>query len=174
MINNGFLNIGTIVKCHGISGDIVIDIISTALIENIEELVFIEIDGLPVPFFIERFKQNSPQRVQVKLLWVDNSLKAKQYVNCKVFLPANTVYLKPDEALNSPDIIIGFAVYDNKYGLLGTVSKVLYQNNNPVMVVNNHKTEILIPLHSDFIIKFNVNKKQLSIKTPPGLIELYQ
>jgi 16S rRNA processing protein RimM len=165
---------GLVVKTHGVNGELIIETSNPDFFEDIKEPVFLEIDGLQVPFFIERAQATSQLRVRVKFDCTHTETKAKKLVGRSVFVSAQLTEKKDDVAfIPSPDVIIGFEVIDSKYGSLGKVNEVAYQYTNPVMIVANPKTEILIPFHPDIISKVNFKKKQVLVKTPEGLVNLY-
>jgi len=60
------LQIGTIVKTHGVSGEVILEIKEPVLIELVRESVLLEIDGLLVPFFIAENRQTSNERLRIR------------------------------------------------------------------------------------------------------------
>jgi 16S rRNA processing protein RimM len=173
MIEQQTIETGTIVKTHGVNGELIIETNSPAYFENIKEPVFLKIDGLLVPFFIKSSHVISQQRVRVLFDCTTTEPKAKKLVGLIVFITVNSMEEEEDEFIPSPDEIIDFEVIDKKYGNLGLVKQVINQHTNPVMFVEKNKQEILIPFHPEFIRKINFKKKQINVITPEGLINLY-
>ncbi len=65
----------------------------------------------------------------------------------------------------------GFTVYDSINGEIGVVLRVEDNPAHPLLVVNYHDHEILIPLVDDFIVDFNEDDKVLLLDLPKGLLE---
>jgi 16S rRNA processing protein RimM len=167
------IGVGKIVKIHGIHGELIIETVDLDVFENIEGPVFIVIDGLPVPFFIDRHTPVSSTRTRATIKWITSETKAKSLVNHAVYVMPNQVKIGESNITQSPDILNGFLVIDAHHGELGTITRVLYQNNNPVLAINHPKNEILIPLHPDLVSGLDTQNKLLHIIAPKGLIGLY-
>jgi 16S rRNA processing protein RimM len=69
--------------------------------------------------------------------------------------------------------VIGFSVFDAQKGAIGIVEDVIDMTANPLLQVNFNGTEILIPIFEGLIEKVVRKKKELYIKAPEGLIDLY-
>ena len=167
------LQIGTIIKTHGIHGELILEANNSGLIENIKESVFLEIEGLLVPFFIEKISAHSTVRFRVKFLWSDSETTSKKIIGAPVFINSSLVDLEDDEYLNTPDLLEGFKVIDNQHGEIGTLIQIDMNADNPLMIIQKGSKELLIPFHSDIIKKVKSRKKQIHIQTPDGLIDLY-
>jgi len=167
------LQIGTIVKTHGVSGEVILEIKEPVLIELVRESVLLEIDGLLVPFFIAENRQTSNERLRIRFERVTTENHSKILVHCPVYLPLEKIPQTSQEIASSPSILIGFSVTDKVHGELGIISEIAENSGNPVMIIVSDKREILIPFHRDLIIKINSRKKNMVIETPDGLIDLY-
>ncbi len=167
------IGIGKIVKTHGIHGELIIEAIDSEIFENIEGPVFIIIDGLPVPFFIKNASPTTSTRFRVSLKWIDSETKAKALINTPIFAPSGSLSISESQFNQSPNLLIGFNVSDLHYGLLGPVTGILYQNNNPLLAIQHPKAEILVPLHPDLVLNLNYRKKTMEIDAPQGLLNLY-
>lgn len=89
----------------------------------------------------------------------------KDYRNYKVYIKYLSLNLKPNEYLLKD--LINLDVY-NKEELIGKVTNVLLNKNNPLINVNNR---FYIPLKSDFITNINIKDKKIIGK---NLEELYE
>ena len=163
------LQIGTIVKTHGVSGEVILEIKEPVLIELVRESVLLEIDGLLVPFFIAENRQTSNERLRIRF----ERVTTENHSKILVFLPLEKIPQTSQEIASSPSILIGFSVTDKVHGELGIISEIAENSGNPVMIIVSDKREILIPFHRDLIIKINSRKKNMVIETPDGLIDLY-
>jgi 16S rRNA processing protein RimM len=172
-LKKDFFEIGAIIKTHGIHGELILEAKNSELVENIGESVFLEIEGLLVPFFIAEIKATSKERFRIKFDWIKSESQAKKLNNCPVFLPLKNIKESTIDLEENLDLLVGFMVYDTKFGQLGEINFIVENSNNPLMSVNYNKNEILIPIHPDFIEEINTLDKLITIQCPEGLIDLY-
>ncbi len=171
MVKQDCLLIGKVVKSHGIHGELIIETSEPELFENIEESVLLEINGLPVPFFIETMKPSSNRRFRVKFLWVDNSDQSEHLLNADVYISDENI--DDDFAPNSPHALIGFNAFDQNQILIGQVNNYYDHSINPVLSIKIERKEVLIPFHPDLITDIDIPNKTISIDLPEGLLDIY-
>lgn len=51
-----FVEVGKVVKTHGVNGEIIVELDNPAILEDTNEPVVLEIEGLRVPFSLSRPK----------------------------------------------------------------------------------------------------------------------
>lgn len=170
--------IGSFTKTHGVHGQLTLnlsdtisfDLLDKGLIEK--EAVFVEIDGIPVPFFIAEngIRDLNDKTVLIKLEEVDNE-KAKRLYPCKVYL--NTFYLSSSDKIDKsdPSSWVGFTVIDVSLGTIGLIEGFLDLKENPLLKINHQGKEILLPLMADFLLELNLDKKFLKTELPNGYLE---
>jgi 16S rRNA processing protein RimM len=167
------LLIGTIVKVHGIHGEVVLETTNPDIIENIEESAFLEIEGLLVPFFVEDWVATSNERFRIKFLWTDSESAAKKIVGCPVFIPLKGLKLNEVDFAAKPNLLIGFTASDSLHGELGKIIDIVDNPTNPLIVILKGRKELLVPMHVDFIKEVQAHKKTIILNLPEGLIDLY-
>jgi 16S rRNA processing protein RimM len=163
--------VGTLVKLHSFKGRFVL-ISETSLSEDIEnwESVFLDIEGLLVPFFIDFINLTSDSSAIIGFEDIDSSEKAKDFVSCKVYQLESLIQeVEEDPAFNQ---LSGYRVIDKTVGLIGTIDKILDYNQNLLFRIVKGKEEILIPVNDDIIKKINHKKKEISIDATEGLLNL--
>jgi 16S rRNA processing protein RimM len=69
--------------------------------------------------------------------------------------------------------ITGFTVNDEKFGMIGKVESVLDLPQQALMQVKHGEKEILVPMVDEVLLKVDRKKKEIHIRAPEGLIELY-
>lgn len=168
-----FFEIGKTIKTHGIHGELIIEAKNPKFIENIKESVFLEIDGILVPFFISELKTKGTDRARVKFEWIDSETQAKKLLNCSIYLPTKDISLSDIDFENNYELLKGFIVSDNTYGELGAVNYFIESDNNPLISITYKSQEILIPIHPNLIKEINQRKKTILIECPKGLIDIY-
>jgi 16S rRNA processing protein RimM len=164
--------LGTITKTHGIHGQVVLflDQLSVNDIQKMEP-IFIEMDGLPVPFFIADYEEKSSNTIILTFDELTTGILPKDLIDCKVFIHRSG--LKSGEKIPPLDeSIVRFTVLDEKSGPLGVVVEILSIAQNPLIKIMQGSKEILLPLQPDFIIKVDSHSKILYVHVPDGLIDL--
>ncbi len=164
--------LGTITKTHGIHGQVVLmmDQLSFNDIQKMES-VFIEIDGLPVPFFISSFEEKNSNALI--LTFDDAGIEdiTKDIIDCQVFILKSSI--KTEKKLLIADKnIIGYNVTDKTLGFLGVVAEIITIEQNPLIKITQEKKEILLPLQPDFILQIDPILKNIYVHVPEGLIDL--
>ena len=97
---------------------------------------------------------------------------AKELVGKKLFLPVSFLPKLKDDQFYYHEII-GFQVVDENHGNIGMIGDILELPHQSLFQIRNGEKEILIPVVDDIIQKVDRKKKQLLIKAPEGLIEIY-
>lgn len=165
------IKIGEIVKAHGYKGELVIKL-STDF-DNLKEteLIFIEIDGIFVPFFFSNepkaFKKSS---AIVKLNNIDSDTEAKELIKCSVLLPKENILFSLDNE-NVFETLSGYDVYDGDVKI-GKAGDFLNIPSNPILSVFNKDKEILIPINDEFLVEINSKNKKVIFNLPEGLIDI--
>jgi 16S rRNA processing protein RimM len=166
--------LGVILKTHGVKGELLIkfNFEPDETVLNSMGSIFLDIEGGLVPFIILRLQMRSSKTAQLQLDDVNTQDKADQLVGCVVFTndPDYNRNKQVDELGNS---LSGYMVIDVKHGELGRIEKIVEMPEQQLLSLHYHNSELLIPLHKDFIRKVNNKKKSLEMMLPDGLIDLY-
>lgn len=166
------LFLGLLVKPHAAKGAGIV-LLSDFKAEEIKKKgsVFIRIDGLLVPFFIEAFSVRTSDSIIVKFEGIDDEAGIREYCGNEVYvLPGQISRKKMKETGINP--VKGFRVLDKRAGYVGIAGDVVDIAQNPLLQVNNEGKEYLIPMHKNIIIEINRKEKLLTIDTPEGLFDL--
>lgn len=174
MNKSQFYPIGYFAKTHGINGELLLKLNANfSDTEHIEELIFAEIDGGLVPFFVEddgiRFRSN--ESILIRLEDITTKQQAAELINCPAFTekpPTNT----PSNHLPNLNELIGFSIADEKAGPLGTVSEILDYSSNILLKIDNDGHEILLPATEEFILSINTSGNTIYTSIPQELINL--
>jgi len=164
-----FVEVGKVVKTHGVSGELIVELDNPEILEETTEPVVLEIEGLRVPFFISHAQAISAQRARIQFDCTKTEQRAKSLVGCRLFISPNLLE-DLDDGYTSPNALIGFKVIDKTKGEIGNILRIDSLSINPLMVVGD--TEILIPFHPDFVTKIDFRKRQVNINVPEGLLHI--
>lgn len=169
--DNYFL-LGNIIKTYGYKGELIIHLL-TGKPEEFADLkvLFINIEQSLVPWFVESI-DIIDDRAQLKVEDINNPEEARLFVGKEVYLPRGKKKRTADKAQHFMEFI-GFTAIDEDHGAIGMVEDILERPEQKLIRIMKDKKEVLIPLSEEMIIKIDSSKRELHLKTPPGLIDLY-
>ncbi len=164
--------LGTITKLHGIHGQVILKL-NDIDFDNIliMESVFLEIDGLPVPFFVLEYSEKTINHLIIEFEDIHNESKAKELIDAKVFIQSSHVN-KIHEQFTDLTHIIGYTVIDKNTGRLGILKDIIDIHQNPLLCISCAEKEILIPASKEFILEIDTTKKTMWVESPEGLTDL--
>jgi 16S rRNA processing protein RimM len=127
-----------------------------------QEPVFIEFDGLPVPFYVES-AQPRGSRFIVKFEGVDSLAEAEELVGRLVS------FQEGDE--EEEDSLVGLRVRDSRSRkLVGEIVDFSDYGGNVVLTVETPEgREALLPLHEELIV--GIDDDILTLEIPDGLLD---
>ena len=153
------LPVAKILKSNGTEGDLLIGLLNIDAEDiNTNEPVFVEFDGLPVPFFIEKLTPRGNTRAIVHLTDVDSLADAEELVGRQICLDG-------DDSANDEEDFTGWSLYDNDR-LVGIIDGQEDIPGNPCLCI----ADALVPLHEDFIVSADPEKRVLVMNLPEGLL----
>lgn len=170
---NNCTEIGYLKKTHGIGGELLI--FFNEGFENIFEepcFFFLEIDGLPVPFFAEEIELRDETTAVAKFKFVNSKEVAQQYVGAKVYVETENLPTTGDTFHYSQ--LKGFMLSDATQGQIGPIEEIDDYNGNFVMTVKKGKTELLFPLNEDLITAFDATNRTIELDFAQGLFNLQE
>lgn len=158
-----FIAAGTVEKTHGTKGELRLGLEQAT---NLKEWVFLEIQGKPVPFFIQSI---SGDQSIVKLEGIDTPVQAARFTGMQLLVPARRG--KRKTRANDLDVT-GFMLVDATLGELGRVEEVEELPQQLLLRTTYEGRELLIPAVEEFIIGINEEEQRIDLELPEGLIEL--
>lgn len=162
------LKIGKVSKSNGTDGELVISFSQISPEDlNLKEPVFIEFDGLPVPFFIDSFTLRGGSKALVHLTDISSYEDAEEVVGKDLFIEEGS--LSEETIEENLSILIGWRLYSPK-GEVGEIFNVMDIPNNTCIEVQTKNGEVIIPLHDDLIISIDPKKMRITMEIPEGLI----
>ncbi len=160
--------IGTIFKLHGFKGKIKV-YNNEDIIINLDCLkyLFIKINGILIPFFIENAKTDINNNFIVKIENINSEYQAKEFVNKEVFIR------NEDNSLKNKENIIGFSEIDIEKGYLGKISNINKKTSQHIIYVRQkNQNEFCFPLHENFIKNIDNKKNILEVIISEEMINL--
>ncbi|MFK8046388.1 MAG: ribosome maturation factor RimM [Crocinitomicaceae bacterium] len=166
-------NLGSIARLHSFKGElsIFLDVDDPKEFKGLES-VFVEIDNILVPFFIEHILIRNKGFAVVKFEDINTETKAKRLLKKKLYLPLDFLDDLGDDEFYQFEIE-GFKVIDAVHGDIGTIIKILDYKTNPMYEINFNGIEVLIPKQDQFFDRIDWDNETIYLKAPEGLIEMY-
>ena len=154
------LSAAKILKSNGTEGDILIGFVN-ADIEDFKttEPVFVEFDGLPVPFFIDSITPKGASRAIVHFDGVECLRDAEEL--CGKFICFDSA----DDDSSEDEDFTGWTLYDRER-LVGIVDGLEDIPGNPCLSVAG----VLVPLHEDLILSADPGTRTIVFDLPEGLV----
>jgi len=163
--------IGKLYKPHGISGELTFAFTDEVFDRTESPYWVLEMDGILVPFFIESYRFRSESTVLVRFEGVVNENQAKELSNKEVFYP---VKFADDENVEEDEwsVYVGFKVFDKTAGFIGEVAEVDDSTLNVLFRITKGEQEFLMPVADEFFTDINMDKREMHVVLPEGLLEL--
>lgn len=164
--------LGIISKTRGATGAVILKLIKEASSKFYElESVFLEIEGLLVPFFIKSSRSLDNKNIIINFDSVESVDQGKGLIHRKVYTEIPGIINKDNK---EPDFsfLKGYTLWDNNLGYTGKISGILSYSQNTLLKVTKEKMEFTIPIHEDLIIEINSQKKLVVVDLPEGLLDL--
>lgn len=165
--------IGTIVKPHGLRGEISVELDGDCDTEGLDHAV-LRIDGIFVPFRIVAQRPRGSRGVLLTFDGVDDADAAAEYTGHELYalrreLPEHEDG-DDDEGLYAEDLE-GFTLTDPEGRVLGSIAHVDTTTMNTLLHVDlADGGEALVPLADDWICSIDADAGQISMDIPPQLL----
>ncbi len=173
MNKDDFFYLGKILKTHGNKGQVIVLLDVDDPEDYIAlESVYLDLHGERIPFFIKTLELKHNRKAVIQFQDFDSIEDSTSLTGLEMYLPVTTLpSLKGNQFYYHE--IIGFEVVDENHGNIGVIEDILELPHQSLFQIRNGEKEILIPVVDDIIQKVDRKKKQLLIKAPEGLIEIY-
>ncbi len=172
MMMKKYKNLGKVIKTHGRKGEVILSTdhqIPDNVFQNAP--IFIEIDGLLVPFFIEEFFRKSTGTVITKIEDINSAEEAKSLIRKDWFLSGEhfKINTRSEETAKNLE---GFLLKDQNDQEIGSVKKMIEIPSNPLLQVKYKDHLIEIPFNKHTLFFIDEENKVIKNHIPDGLLEL--
>jgi 16S rRNA processing protein RimM len=165
------LQVARVLKSNGTEGEVLVGFRGISPEDlNVKEPVFIEFDGLPVPFFIESFTRKGTNRAIARLTGVKNLADAEELAGKDVFAVIEAIASGEDDDFLSPDELTGWTLLDADNRTVGEISGYEDIPGNLCVYVETADGQAMIPLHEDLILSVDENSRTITVAVPDGLL----
>ncbi len=168
--------LGFIVKPHALKGQMAaqLDVDDAATYDKLKT-VYLALPAAPtklLPYQIERVNPQAGQRVLLKLRGIDRIEEAEPLRGAKLWLPLTELPELGEHQFYFHDVI-GFQVIDEKEGALGVVENFYELPQQDVLAMRYQGQEVLLPVVDELVSHADMEKKQLFVNMPEGLLDIY-
>lgn len=157
--------IAKVLKSNGSEGEVLVSFTSMDPEEiDLQEPVFIEFEGLPVPFFIESFTRRGNSRALVRLTGIKSLKDAEEIAGRAILLD-----IDDDEFEEGYD---GWTLLVADGSPVGTIVGYEPIPGNLLLRVQTPRSETLVPLQEELILEEDEVSRTLTMSIPEGLLDL--
>ncbi|MBO5596835.1 MAG: hypothetical protein J5917_08725 [Bacteroidales bacterium] len=161
------LRVAQVLKSNGTDGELLLSFFDVAPEDiDLQEPVFIEFDGLPVPFYFESFTPRGTKRALVRLTGVRSLKDADE-------LAGQAVYADYFEEEGEDADLLGWTLCNADGRAVGTV--VDYEDipgNLCLWVERPDGGQVLVPFHEDLILSVEESTQTVTLSLPEGILDL--
>ena len=163
------LQVAQVLKSNGTEGELVWGFRDFGPEDiDLKEPVFIEYDGLPVPFFITALTPRGGSKALVRLTDIDNYEDAEEIVGKAVYMSEDSFDEEWDE--DDPAGLVGWTLLHADGRKAGDITGVEDIPGNPCLYVDSDDGTAMVPLHEDLVLELDPDRKIIIMKIPDGLL----
>ena len=164
--------IGRLGKTHGVKGELTFHFTDDVFDRVDADYVFVETEGLLVPFFFEEYRFRSNETALVKFADIDDATRAAQLTGCDVYFPRELADNGDDELTWTE--IVGFIITDSgSQQIVGEVVAVDLSTINTLFEVRTPKGQtLLIPANDDLVDEIDRQQRRIIMRIPEGLMDI--
>jgi 16S rRNA processing protein RimM len=169
MTREDCLLLGTISKTHGVRGELIIRITDPSFEpdENWESL-FLQIDGILVPFFISSLRAPKADEWFVSFEDYDNKDSAQNLAGSPVWIHKELMATGVEEIYM--DELTGYALINTTSGKQGLITDFMDIPGNPVFEVSYDGEKVMVPAQDDLIEEIDQENRRLIMRLPEGIM----
>ena len=167
------VHVGKIVAAHGVQGEL---IIAHFLGENkrqsaIKSILLEDKNGSRVPWFIQSIVLRSLQNEWIiKLEGITRREQVTGLLKKKVFL--HQADFDNCVSKQAPQSLIGYIIIENGK-VIGAITHIHEQQHQLIAITEYNGREVLIPLHSETLVRVDRKQKHVYVSLPEGLLDIY-
>lgn len=166
--------VGRVVKTHGTSGELNIELYNPDIMEpQASDCLIFNIDGINVPFFVKATRQRGGDRVLVTFDDIDTDIEAAKFAGKEVFAPTSALAILNGEdggEFLTLDDLIGYDLYDTDGTHVGKITDVDDSTENILFeVVRPDNSTVSVPAADELVTDLDIDNKKITMGLPSGL-----
>ena len=160
--------IGRLGKAHGVKGEVSFQFDDDIFDTTDADYLILEIDGILVPFFMEEYRFRNDSLALVKFCDVDTQQRASELTGCDVYFPRTLA--EESEGQLSLSSLVGFDIVEASNSKV--VGKIAAIDDTTQNILFELEDGTLIPASDELIENIDVNKKEIIMNIPEGLLDI--
>jgi 16S rRNA processing protein RimM len=167
-----YFKIGKLIAAHGVKGELLLKhtLGKRSSLKGLQAIFVEDRKDSFLPWFIESAKIKNEEETFLKLENVNTREAAIKLVQKEVWMPE--AEFKKFVTKNAPINLLGYTIIHNKEPL-GQILEVIEQSHQLLCRLEIKGKEVLIPLQEDTLQKADHKKREVIVKLPEGLLEIY-
>ena len=160
--------IGRLGKSHGVKGEVSFQFDDDIFDRVDADYLVLDIDGILVPFFMEEYRFRSDTVCLVKFCDIDTQQRAQELTGCDVYFPR--ALAEEGEEMPSLASLVGLCIIDtSSKKVIGRISAIDDTTQNILFELEDGT---LIPASDELIESIDINKKEINMNIPNGLLDI--
>lgn len=156
--------IAKVLKSNGSDGGLIIGFRGVEPEDiDLKRPVFIDFDGLPVPFYFESFTPKGSSKALVRLTGI-RTLKDAEELAGREICAEDGPFEEEEDDLN------GWTILDARGERVGVITGDEPIPGNPCVYVDTGEKEVLVPLSEDLILAVDEDNEIIRMDLPEGLL----
>jgi len=135
--------------------------------------LFIETTQGLVPYFIDRSQLHKSSLLRITFEGIETEVEAKSLQKKDLFLPLNMLPPLEGNQFYYHEVT-GFSAIDQFDKEIGIIKNVNDSGPPPLFVIDADGTEILIPVHDNFIKELDREGNKIFLDLPDGLMDIFK
>lgn len=166
------IRVGKIVATHGLAGDVIIThVTGKKAWLKAGDVLFVSLRKESfIPHFVSAVKSATDGEVILRFEETDTVEAARKLIGKEVHVEEELL-LKA--TIDTPLLWIGFEAIDDAAGSLGPIEDIYQTAQQWLATVRVNGNEALLPLIEQTLKKVDMKKKQVHLRLPDGLLEIY-
>ena len=167
-----YFKIGKFVAVHGLKGELVLrhELGKKTSLKGLQAVFIEEKKDFFLPWFIQSTKIKNDDAVFIKIEGIDTREAAKKLTQKEAWFTGPD--LKKFSAKSSPINLLGYTII-NREKPIGVIEEVIEQVHQILCKIELDKREALIPLNEETLQRIDHKKKEVMVRLPEGLLEIY-
>ena len=160
--------IGRLGKSHGVKGEISFQFDDDIFDRVDAEYLVLDIDGILVPFFMEEYRFRNDTVCLVKFCDINTQQRAQELTGCDVYFPR--ALAEEGEEMPSLASLVGLCIIDTSSKK--TVGRIAAIDDTTQNILFELEDGTLIPASDELIESIDINKKEIIMNIPNGLLDI--